>query len=86
MAQSRILSLVEATINTVAGAVLSMASIAYIFPIFGVVMSIRESAIATGVMMAVAIARQYLIRRIFNTIESREGCGSGTGWVRIHFR
>ena len=64
-------SLLEASLNTASGFVLSMAVVAYVFPLLGVQMSLSQNLSATGVMTIVSIVRSYVWRRIFNRLHGR---------------
>jgi hypothetical protein len=66
VSQSRAHSLFESAANTAIGFALSMLAVAYVFPLFGIGMSLGENFTATSIMTAVSIARTYAIRRAFN--------------------
>ncbi len=64
--QSKKHSLLEAVINTAVGFVLSLAAVQWLFPLFGVRMTLSENLAATGIMTAISVARSYVLRRVFN--------------------
>jgi hypothetical protein len=66
VSQSRAHSLFESVANTAIGFALSMLAVAYVFPLFGIAMSLGENFTATSIMTVVSIARTYAIRRAFN--------------------
>jgi putative flippase GtrA len=66
VSQSKRHSFLEAVANTIAGFVLSIAAILWLFPIFGVRMTMAENLAATSIMTFVSIARSYVLRRAFN--------------------
>ena len=72
MSQKPWQSLVEALMNTLTGVILSLLSVQYIFPLFGVQMDLRQNAIATSIMTIVSVARSYLFRRLFNYLHGRK--------------
>ncbi len=65
-------SFVEALANTASGFALSMLAVAYVFPLIGVRMDLRENFAATGIMTVVSIVRSYAWRRIFNRLHGRK--------------
>ena len=69
--QSRRASAAEAIANTVAGLALSVAAIAWLFPAFGVVMTMQENVTSTALMTALSFARTYAVRRAFETWGAR---------------
>jgi hypothetical protein len=69
--QSKRHSLIESIANTAAGFFLSMAAVAWLFPIFGVRMSLAENFAATSLMTVISVARGYVIRRAFNRMGGR---------------
>ena len=64
-------SFAEACLNTATGFILSILSVQYIFPMFGIEMSIQQNLIATSIMTVVSVARSYAWRRIFNRWHAR---------------
>lgn len=66
MSQSHRHSFLEACANTGAGFLISMAAVAWLFPLVGVQMSLAQNFGATSMMTVVSIARSYALRRLFN--------------------
>lgn len=66
MSQSRTHSFFEAVANTIAGFGISVAAVAWLFPLIGVRLSMAENLAATSIMTVVSIARSYILRRAFN--------------------
>lgn len=66
VSQSHRHSFFEACANTLAGFLLSMAAVAWLFPLIGVRMSLAENFGATTLMTFISIARSYALRRLFN--------------------
>jgi hypothetical protein len=64
--QSKRHSLIESIANTAVGFILSMAAVQWVFPLFGVRMSIGENLTATSIMTVISVARGYALRRAFN--------------------
>jgi hypothetical protein len=71
MSQTRTSSMIEAVANTVAGFWISVAVVAWVFPLVGVHMSFNENLYATGIMTVVSVARSYVFRRLFNWLQWR---------------
>jgi putative flippase GtrA len=59
-------SLIEALVNTGVGFVLSIAAVQWLFPLFGVRMTLGENLIATLLMTVISVLRGYVLRRAFN--------------------
>lgn len=66
MSQSHRHSFFEALANTLAGFLISMAAVAWLFPLVGVSMSLGQNFGVTSMMTVVSIARSYALRRLFN--------------------
>ena len=66
MNQSRSHSLLEASLNTASGFLLSMLSVQFVFPMIGVRMDIGQNVAATVIMTVVSLARSYFWRRLFS--------------------
>ena len=66
MTQPRHHSLAESVVSTALGVVLSFAAVQFLFPLFGVRLSLPENAMATAVFTVMSVARQYIVRRAFN--------------------
>ena len=68
MAQSRVMSLIEATTNVVVGYVLAIATQLVVFPLFGLEAALGEHMAIGTAFVAVSLARGYLLRRLFERI------------------
>lgn len=66
MSQSKKHSWLEALVNTGVGFVLSIAAVQWLFPLFGVRMTLSENLIATLLMTVISVLRGYVLRRVFN--------------------
>ena len=66
--QSKKLSIIEATTNTVIGLVVSFVIQIIMYPLLGIPVSINQSLLLTGVFFVASIIRGYFVRRVFNTI------------------
>lgn len=66
MTQSRRGSLIEATVNTAVGLVISLISTMLLLPLVGIESTMSQNAQLTVYFTAVSIARSYLLRRYFN--------------------
>lgn len=70
--QTRLMSLVEATTNTVIGWGISVAvGQAVIYPYFGYEVTVMDNMGMTAAFVAVSLARSYIFRRLFNWIHRR---------------
>jgi len=68
MRQSRLMSLVEAVANVVAGLAVAVATQIVVFPILGVQASLAQNLKLASVFTGVSIARSYLLRRGFEAL------------------
>ena len=68
MAQSRVMSLIEATTNVAVGYVLAIATQLLVFPLFGLEAALGEHMAIGTAFVAVSLARGYLLRRVFERI------------------
>lgn len=71
MRQTRAHSMIEALANTAVGVVLSLAAVQWIFPLFGVRMTLSENFMSTGIMTIISILRSYSLRRVFEWLHWR---------------
>ena len=71
MAQSRVMSLIEATTNVVVGYVLAIATQLAVFPLFGLEAAFGEHLAIGGAFVMVSLARSYLLRRLFERMRAR---------------
>lgn len=67
MTQSRLGSLIEALFNTAIGLVISVIANQLVFPRFGFHPSLWENVAISLTYTAISIARQYVLRRWFNS-------------------
>lgn len=70
-AQSRRASLIEASVNTASGMVISFVTTQLLAPILDIQISYYANFILTLVLTCVSIARGYLWRRLFNKLHTR---------------
>ena len=68
MAQSRVMSLIEATTNVAVGYVLAIATQLVVFPLFGIDVALHEHLAIGLVFLALSLARGYLLRRLFEAL------------------
>lgn len=66
MTQSRRASLLEASLNTASGFVVSLIVWHYLASWYGIPMPFSTNLEITGIFTVVSIARSYLWRRLFN--------------------
>lgn len=71
MTQSRVMSFVEAATNVVVGYVLAIATQIVVFPWFGIEAALGEHLAIGLAFVGVSLARGYLLRRLFETIQMR---------------
>ena len=69
--QSRLMSLVEATVNAVIGYVVAVLTQIMVFPLFALRTSLSEHCALGLVFTVVSIARSYVLRRAFEAIRTR---------------
>jgi hypothetical protein len=71
MTQSRIMSLVEATTNVLVGYVFAIATQLAVFPVFAIEAALREHLAIGLAFVAVSLAREYPLRRLFEALQAR---------------
>jgi hypothetical protein len=71
MKQSRAMSLLETSLSTAAGFGISLAAQSTVLPMLGVTVSFSQNIAFAVVMTFVSIARQYVMRRIFEALHIR---------------
>ena len=73
--QTRLQSMIESAANILIGYFINLCSVQIIAPILGVQIGLGQNAILGLCLMAIAIARSYAVRRIFNRrhVASRGG-------------
>jgi len=64
--QSRRESLIESALNVLVGYVVAVGSQMFIFPLFGIEMTVGKSLGIAWCFTMVSLARHYCIRRFFN--------------------
>lgn len=67
MKQTKLVSLIETVFSTVVGFLLSFTLQYFIFPVYGVHVSVETNLQLTGIFTVLSIARGYAIRRLFNS-------------------
>lgn len=70
--QSRVGSLVESVVNVGAGYLVAVILQIYLFPVFGIVISVSDNFIIAGIFTLVSIVRSYIMRRVFNWLIMRK--------------
>lgn len=71
MKQSKLMSLVESTISTLAGFGISLAAQWFFLPLLGVAISFSQNLIFAVIMTAISIARGFVLRRLFEALHIR---------------
>lgn len=69
MSQSKFLSAVETSVNTVVGYVVAVASQFVIFPLFDIHIEFHQNLLMGLYFTAISLARGYVIRRWFNGLK-----------------
>jgi hypothetical protein len=72
--QSRAMSLLETALSTMVGFAIALATQTVVFPWFGFHPAVADNLAITAVFTVVSIARQYLLRRIFEAISTTNRC------------
>lgn len=67
--QSKLGSLVEASVNVAIGFCVSVAVGRFAYPLFGYEVTLMDNASLTVVFTVTSMARSYIIRRLFNRRE-----------------
>ena len=68
--QSRLMSLVEAFTNVVAGYLLALATQFAVFPLFGLSVSVVDNLVIGGIFTALSLLRSYALRRVFEALRN----------------
>ncbi len=71
MKQSRKASLIEASISTAAGFGLSVLAQAIFLPLLGVPIPLEANLVFAVIMTVISIARQFVLRRVFEALHIR---------------
>jgi len=68
--QSRWMSLAEAVTNVLAGYGVAVLTQLAVFPLFGLQASLTENLFIGAVFTVVSLVRSFLLRRLFNALDS----------------
>lgn len=71
MSQYKVMSLVEAVVNTIVGLIVAILATSAICKVYGIPMTWENNFIITFWMTVLSIARSYLLRRIFNKVRTK---------------
>ena len=71
MKQSRRLSLLESLTNVLVGYGVAVVTQMLVFPLFGLVTSVRDNLAIGAVFTIVSLLRGYLLRRVFKGLRVR---------------
>jgi hypothetical protein len=86
MKQSRRMSLVEAIANVAVGYAIAVLTQILVFPIFGLQVSLSANLAIGAAFTAISLTRSYVLRRLFETLRSREAETSTAGQVARRHR
>ena len=70
--QSRVSSIIESCCNTASGFLIAWAMTIFVFPFFGIMLTVGKGFIITTVMTVVSVIRSYVWRRYFNRLIRRD--------------
>jgi hypothetical protein len=71
MKQSRAMSLLEAVVSILVGFGISLTAQVFILPLLGVAVSFSQNLTFALIMTVISIARQYVMRRLFEALHIR---------------
>ena len=71
MTQSRLMSLVEAVVNTAIGYAVAVATQFAVFPIFGISVTVAGNLAIGAIFTVVSVVRSYALRRLFESLRRR---------------
>ena len=71
MTQSRAMSMIEAVANVVIGYILAIVTQLVVFPLFDIEAGMREHLAIGLAFVGVSLARGYVLRRLFETLQAR---------------
>jgi hypothetical protein len=71
MKQSKLMSLIEAVVSILVGFGISVAAQAFFLPLLGLEISLRQNLLFALIMTVISIARQFVMRRIFEALHIR---------------
>jgi hypothetical protein len=69
--QTKLMSLLEATTNTLIGYAISVGVGQFVYPYFGYEVTIMDNMGLTAVFVAVSLLRSFTFRRLFNWVHMR---------------
>ena len=72
MKQSLWMSLLESIANVVVGYVVAVGAQLVVFPLFGMLATLRENLMIGLIFTGVSLVRSFLLRRVFETLRSRQ--------------
>ena len=68
--QTRVKSLIEVTVSTLIGLIVSLATQLVVFPIYGMEVTLNQNLQITAIFTVVSVARSYVVRRLFNKVKN----------------
>jgi hypothetical protein len=71
MKQSRFMSMLEAALSTAAGFGISLAAQWFFLPLIGITISLSQNFTFAVIMTFVSLARQFILRRVFEALHIR---------------
>lgn len=71
MKQSKLMSMLETSLSTAAGFAISLLAQWYFLPLLGVSISLHQNLFFAVIMTFVSLARQFILRRIFEALHIR---------------
>lgn len=71
MKQSKLMSFMETMLSTAIGFAVALLTQIFVFPLFGFHPALHENLAITGIFTAVSIARQFVMRRVFEALHIR---------------
>lgn len=71
MKQSKLMSLLETTLSTAAGFGISLGAQWFFLPLIGVTISLTQNVTFAVIMTFVSLARQFMLRRVFEALHIR---------------
>jgi len=70
--QSRRMSLMESLVSVMAGYVLTVMVQFFVFPLFGVHVPMTDALLISMILVLIAFAKNYSVRRLFNYFHQTE--------------
>ena len=71
MKQTKLMSFLETALSTAIGFAVALATQIFVFPLFGFHPQFHENLLITLIFTAVSIARQFVVRRMFEALHIR---------------